>query len=202
MRKITEIIFASGLALAVLISNIGSFMHDGRDLDRLRGKVLRLHILANSDSEEDQRLKLTVRDELLKSGILDVAEDLGEAEAIAQEKLPEIVELAEETLRENGCDSNVTAELADVEFDKRVYGDITMPAGTYRALRIKIGAAQGHNWWCVMYPPLCIPAASEVEDDKETEKDFFSEKEWDIMYKPQKYEVRFALWDKIKEIIG
>ena len=75
-----------------------------------------------------------------------------------------------------------------------------MPAGTYRALRIKIGAAQGHNWWCVMYPPLCIPAASEVEDDKETEKDFFSEKECDIMYK-QKYEVRFALWDKIKEII-
>lgn len=201
MRKITEIIFASGLALAVLISNIGSFMRDGRDLDRLRGKVLRLHILANSDSEEDQRLKLTVRDELLKSGILDGAEDLGEAEAIAQEKLPEIVELAEETLRENGCDSNVTAELADVEFDKRVYGDITMPAGTYRALRIKIGAAQGHNWWCVMYPPLCIPAASEVEDDKETEKDFFSEKEYDIMYKPQKYEVRFALWDKIKEII-
>ena len=202
MRKITEIIFASGLALAVLISNIGSFMRDGRDLDRLRGKVLRLHILANSDSEEDQRLKLTVRDELLKSGILDGAEDLGEAEAIAQEKLPEIVELAEETLRENGCDSNVTAELADVEFDKRVYGDITMPAGTYRALRIKIGAAQGHNWWCVMYPPLCIPAASEVEDDKETEKDFFSEKECDIMYKLQKYEVRFALWDKIKEIIG
>ena len=201
MRKITEIIFASGLALAVLISNIGSFMRDGRDLDRLRGKVLRLHILANSDSEEDQRLKLTVRDELLKSGILDGAEDLGEAEAIAQEKLPEIVELAEETLRENGCDSNVTAELADVEFDKRVYGDITMPAGTYRALRIKIGAAQGHNWWCVMYPPLCIPAASEVEDDKETEKDFFSEKECDIMYKLQKYEVRFALWDKIKEII-
>lgn len=202
MRKITEIIFASGLALAVLISNIGSFMRDGRDLDRLRGKVLRLHILANSDSEEDQRLKLTVRDELLKSGILDGAEDLGEAEAIAQEKLPEIVELAEETLRENGCDSNVTAELADVEFDERVYGDITMPAGTYRALRIKIGAAQGHNWWCVMYPPLCIPAASEVEDDKEIEKDFFSEKERDVMYKPQKYEVRFALWDKIKEIIG
>ncbi len=202
MRKITEIIFASGLALAVLISNIGSFMRDGRDLDRLRGKVLRLHILANSDSEEDQRLKLTVRDELLKSGILDGAEDLGEAEAMAQEKLPEIVKLAEKTLRENGCDSNVTAELTDVEFDERVYGDITMPAGTYRALRIKIGAAQGHNWWCVMYPPLCIPAASEVEDDKETEKDFFSEKECDIMYKPQKYEVRFALWDKIKEIIG
>ena len=135
MRKITEIIFASGLALAVLISNIGSFMRDGRDLDRLRGKVLRLHILANSDSEEDQRLKLTVRDELLKSGILDGAEDLGEAEAIAQEKLPEIVELAEETLRENGCDSNVTAELADVEFDKRVYGDITMPVAACHTRR-------------------------------------------------------------------
>ena len=191
MRKITEIIFASGLALAVLISNIGSFMRDGRDLDRLRGKVLRLHILANSDSEEDQRLKLTVRDELLKSGILDGAEDLGEAEAIAQEKLPEIVELAEETLRENGCDSNVTAELADVEFDKRVYGDITMPAGTYRALRIKIGAAQGHNWWCVMYPAMCIPLASQPADTLDTLPEDFT---------GNRVEFRFAVYEFFKSL--
>ena len=189
MRKITEIIFASGLALAVLISNIGSFMRDGRDLDRLRGKVLRLHILANSDSEEDQRLKLTVRDELLKSGILDGAEDLGEA--IAQEKLPEIVELAEETLRENGCDSNVTAELADVEFDKRVYGDITMPAGTYRALRIKIGAAQGHNWWCVMYPAMCIPLASQPADTLNTLPEDFT---------GNRVEFRFAVYEFFKSL--
>lgn len=198
MKKITEIILLSGLILSVLISNLCSFISDGRDLDRLRGKVLRLHILANSDSGYDQNLKLAVRDELLRSGILDGAENLREAEEIAQEKMPEIIALAEKTLRKKGCLCRVTAEIADVEFDERVYGNITMPAGRYRALRIKIGKAQGHNWWCVMYPPLCLPAACEVEDNKETEEEFFTEKECDIMYKPKKYEVRFALWDKIK----
>lgn len=198
MKKITEIVLLSGLILSVLISNLCSFVSDGRDLDRLRSKVLRLHILANSDSEYDQNLKLAVRDELLRSGILDGAENLSEAEEIAREKLPEIIALAERAMRKKGCFCKVTAELADVDFDERVYGDITMPAGRYRALRIKIGKAQGHNWWCVMYPPLCLPAACDVEDDKETEEEFFTEKECDIMYKPKKYELRFALWDKIK----
>lgn len=201
MKKITEIILFSGLILSVLISNLCSFVSDGRDLDRLRGKVLRLHILANSDSEYDQDLKLAVRDELLQSGILDGAENLGEAEELAQRKLPQITSLAEKTLRKKGCMCKVTAELADVDFDERVYGDITMPAGRYRALRIKIGKAQGQNWWCVMYPPLCLPAACEVEDDKETEEEFFTEKECDIMYRPKKYEIRFAVWDKIKSLL-
>jgi len=65
---------------------------------------------------------------------------------------------------------------------------------------VKIGSAQGHNWWCVMYPPLCIPAACEVTDDKEKEHEHFSDDELDIMYNPEKYEVRFAVWDKIKEL--
>lgn len=198
MKKITEIVLLSGLILSVLISNLCSFVSDGRDLDRLRGKVLRLHILANSDSGYDQNLKLAVRDELLRSGILDGAENLSEAEKLAQERMPEITAVAEKTLRKKGCPYKVTAELADVDFGERVYGDITMPAGRYRALRIKIGKAQGHNWWCVMYPPLCLPAACDVEDNKEAEDEFFTEKECDIMYKPKKYEVRFALWDKIK----
>ena len=198
MRKITEIIFAAGLVLTIAISNVCSFVSDGHSLDGLRSKVLRLHILANSDSDEDQRLKLLVRDELLESGILDGADSLSEAEAAALEKLPEITALAEEVLRRNGSSEAVTAELTDMWFDERVYGDITMPAGEYRALRIRIGEAQGHNWWCVMYPPLCIPAACEVEDDKSAESEYFDEKECDIMYKPKKYEVRFAFWDKIK----
>ncbi len=201
MRKRNELIFAAGLILTILISNAAGFVRDGRNLDRLRGSVLRLHILADSDSERDQTLKLRVRDALLESGVLDGASSLAEAEAAAAEKLPEIERIAETVLRANGCDLPVEAELADTEFDTRTYGDITMPAGTYRALRVKIGSAQGHNWWCVMYPALCVPAACEVTDDKETELECFDEAELDIMHEPEKYEIRFAIWDKIKELI-
>lgn len=206
MRKQVGAVMAAGLILAILISNIGSFISDGRKLDELRGSVLRLHILANSDSEQDQRLKLMVRDKLLESGLFESAESLSQAEAIAEEKLDKITDIAERVLRENGCAHKVTAELADVDFGDRTYGDITMPAGRYRALRIKIGSAEGHNWWCVMYPPLCLPAACEAEDgvgeDESAAEANFDEKELDILHKPRKYKVRFAIWDKIKSIIS
>ncbi len=206
MRKQVGAVMAAGLILAILISNIGSFISDGRKLDELRGSVLRLHILANSDSEQDQQLKLMVRDKLLESGLFESAESLSQAEAIAEEKLDKITDIAERVLRENGCNHKVTAELADVDFGDRTYGDITMPAGRYRALRIKIGSAEGHNWWCVMYPPLCLPAACEAEDgageDESAAEANFDEKELDILHKPRKYKVRFAIWDKIKSIIS
>lgn len=198
MKK--SIIFLTGLIMSVLITNCSAVVRDGRKLDGLRNSVLRLHILAESDSEYDQNLKLKVRDALLESDIFESADSLESAEKIAQERLKEIVDIAENTLLENGCDLPVTAEIADVEFDERIYGDITMPSGEYRALRVKIGSAQGKNWWCVMYPPLCIPAACDVEEDKSAEE-VFSESELDIMYHPKKYEVRFAIWDKIKEIL-
>lgn len=216
MKKFTGIIMAAGLLLTVLISNIGSFISDGRKLDELRGSVLRLHILANSDSDEDQRLKLCVRDALLEQGnrIFGEAQSLESAEVLAQDNLGEIERIAEKTLRAQGCSATVKAELTDMYFDDRVYGDITMPAGEYRALRIEIGEAKGHNWWCVMYPPLCIPAAcgAETEEnlineketikkDKNIEEEFFDEDERDIMYHPKKYRVRFALWDKIKSFL-
>lgn len=198
MKK--NIILFGGLVLAVIISNIGSFISDGQALDELRGSVLRLHILAESDSEYDQNLKIKVRDRLLESDIFSGAESLEEAEKLAEDRLPEIIDIAERTLRENGCYVPVTAELTDMDFDERVYGNITMPSGNYRALRIKIGSARGHNWWCVMYPPLCIPSACEVEENEDAEEVFFTEKEIDIMNRPEKYKVRFAIWDKLKSI--
>lgn len=202
MKKTSTLIFAAGLILTILISNGIAVIRDGRRLEQLRGSVLRLHILADSDSEHDQKLKLKVRDALLECGIFEEAASLKEAESAAAEKITEITEIAESVLRENGCDRPVTAELADVEFDERVYGDITMPSGEYRALQVKIGSAQGKNWWCVMYPPLCIPAAcgdEELKNDRSAEE-IFSDEELDILYQPKKYRVRFAIWDKIKEI--
>lgn len=197
MTKRNTLLVLAGLILTIMISNSVSFIRDGRRLDQLRKSVLRLHILANSDSEEDQRLKLCVRDALLEHSdeLFGSSENLEEAESAVQEAMPEIISIAEETLREQGCHSKVTAKLADVTFDERVYENITMPAGKYRALRIEIGEAKGHNWWCVMYPPLCLPAAEDVEC--RDEKKYFDDEELDIVYHPKKYRVRFAVWDKI-----
>lgn len=202
MAKIHTLIIAAGLLLTVIISNTAGFIRDGRRLEQLRGSVLRLHILANSDTEEDQRLKLCVRDALLEHSeeLFGESADLEEAEEAATEAMPEIISIAEETLRQQGCDLPVTAQLTDMTFDERVYGNITMPAGKYRALRIEIGEAKGHNWWCVMYPPLCIPAAEDVKN--RDEKEYFDEDELDIIYHPKKYRVRFAVWDKITEIFS
>ncbi len=202
MKKKLTFIMAAGLILTIIISNYVGFVRDGRKLDQLRESVLRLHILANSDSEEDQRLKLCVRDALLeRSGeFFGNAADLEDAEKNAQEAMPKIIETAETVLRQQGCSSRVTASIEDIDFDERVYGDITMPAGKYRALRIEIGEAKGHNWWCVMYPPLCIPAAEDVKS--RNEEDYFEDDELDIMYHPKKYRVRFALWDKITDIFA
>ena len=208
LKRTTSAVMAAGLILTILISNAGSIIRDGRRLDGLRGRVLRLHILANSDSEEDQRLKLLVRDELLRRGYFSGAADLSEAEAIVQERLGDIEDTAEDVLRENGCTDSVTAEIETTDFTDRVYGNITMPSGEYKALRIKIGKAEGHNWWCVMYPPLCIPAAcgsedeeTDVAEDESAEEEYFDDEELDILKKPKKYKVRFAIWDKIKSLI-
>ena len=204
MKKLSSIIIPAGLILTIIISNISSLISSGLRLENIRGSVLRLHIIANSDSEKDQRLKLCVRDALLaeEENIFGSAASLAEAEIAAEEKLPEIVRIAERTLRSEGCDDRVSAEIADVEFDERTYGDITMPAGKYRALRVTIGEAKGHNWWCVMHPPLCIPAACGVTDDSDTEEEFFTSGELDILRKPKKYRVRFAIWDKFKKLFG
>ncbi|MBQ9899211.1 MAG: stage II sporulation protein R [Ruminococcus sp.] len=202
MRKYLSFIMAGGLILTLLISCAVPIVRDGRRLDELRGSVLRLHILANSDSDEDQRLKLCVRDALLESGVLSGAGDLSDACALAEERLPEIETLAEEVLRGQGCSCDVHAEIAEMYFDERTYGDITMPAGEYTALRVSIGEAKGHNWWCVMFPPLCIPAACGEVTDSGDCGEMFSEEELDIMYKPKKYRVRFAIWDELGELFG
>ena len=168
---------------------------------QIKTDTLRLHIIANSDSDFDQKLKLKVRDRVLEyTGEL-FAEVSGktEAEALAEYSSDEIKNIAEEVIVENGADYSVSVEITNMWFETRSYDGFTLPAGDYDAVRIIIGAGEGHNWWCVMYPPLCIPMASEITDDKEIEQEFFSTRELDMIRKPEKYEVRFMLWDKLKD---
>ena len=130
-------------------------------------KVLRFHVLANSDSEADQNLKLAVRDAVgsFMQEKLTAVENLEECELVVRQSLGEIEEAAAETIAENGYDYDVTAELEHTSFPVKNYGSYTFPAGDYEALRIVIGEGNGHNWWCVLFPVLCTSSASEPNEE-------------------------------------
>lgn len=134
--------------------------------DQLAEKVVRLHVLANSDSEEDQALKLVVRDVVLTEaeGILKETETRAEAEGLLRGQLLELEQLANETVRNEGYAYPVTVELEETTFPTRTYDGFSLPAGDYLALRVLIGNAEGQNWWCVVFPPLCTVAAAEFPE--------------------------------------
>ena len=131
---------------------------------QLSEKVVRLHVLANSDSEEDQALKLKVRDAVLEQATetLRGADSQAEASRRLTDILPELEETARAVITANGYDYGVRAELAETSFPTKEYDGFALPAGEYLALRVLIGEAAGQNWWCVVFPPLCTAAASDV----------------------------------------
>ena len=170
------------------------------DRQVLSEKLIRLHVVADSDSAEDQQIKLQVRDAITAKleTVMDDFPDLETAKAYLQAHLPELEKIANDTLKAagNGCRAVVT--LAKEAFPTREYDTFTLPAGIYESLRVTIGSGEGKNWWCVMYPPLCLPMADKVVDSEEVKEEFFTDDEIEIMEKPKKFRVRFMLWDKLK----
>ena len=136
----------------------------------LYDNVIRLHVLANSDSEEDQALKLTVRDAVVKKtrALMKNADSREQAEEILQENLPAIEQTARNALRAVGAENTVSVALGQESYPTREYERLAFPAGEYLSLRVMIGEAEGQNWWCVLFPPLCLSAAS-VQSEQETE---------------------------------
>lgn len=130
---------------------------------RLASQVIRLHILANSDSEEDQALKLEVRDRVLEttSALLAGETEPQAAAVLLDQHLDDIAQTAAQEISAQGHDDRVEVLLEQTWFPTRQYQGISLPAGNYLALRVLIGAAEGHNWWCVVFPNLCLPAVSE-----------------------------------------
>lgn len=183
--KLFEISLLVGFLIAVVFS-ITSF---AETCEEVRGDVLRLHVLANSDSEEDQQLKLKVRDALLKSGknIFDGSLTRENAEEKIKEEKEILIETAEKVIEENGFDYDVKITVTEEFFTTRTYENVTLPAGKYKALRVLIGESAGKNWWCVMFPPLCIPAA---QPDINL---FFTEDEIKLVESDPKYEPRFKI---------
>lgn len=161
------------------------------ECSQIRERVLRLHVLANSDSEEDQQLKLKVRDTVVETaaGLFDTVTDKDGAIAQAEQMLPQIVAAAQQRVYDEGYDYVVEAELCHMYFTTREYETVTLPAGMYDALRITIGEGAGRNWWCVVFPPMCVSAASESAELA----DVLDEEQVEIVTEPQQYEVRFKV---------
>ncbi len=193
MKKYIKL--GSAMVLVCLLVNLGAVMCWKV---QLRNNLVRLHVVANSDSDYDQSLKLQVRDAVvayLQYEIADCA-DQTEAKQRIEANLANIKSLAEETLQRNSHNAPVSVSICQESFSARQYDTFTLPAGVYDSLRIKIGAAEGKNWWCVVFPAFCLPATSEEFGNLAAEcglQDGLVE----TLQKPQEYKLRFYLLERL-----
>lgn len=151
------------LLLALAVTLLWGAWSADRQEDLAR-KMIRLHVIANSDSEADQTLKLQVRDKVLAfaTGVLEQSPDMAQAQRQLQAVLPQIESVAAEEIAARGYDYPVSARLEPAAFPLKEYDGFALPAGNYTALRLVIGEGAGQNWWCVVYPPLCTTAATDL----------------------------------------
>lgn len=194
MKK-SEISLLAGLCAAVALAAFQ--VPFSQSCARLRSDTLRLHVVAASDSEADQRVKLMVRDAVLEeaSRELESCESAEAAAAQANALLADIESAADETLAQNGMSYKSRARVVDMYFPAREYGGVRLPEGVYTALRVELGKARGHNWWCVVYPSLCLPAAGDddpLEDYDETERELVTE--------PEQYVFRFKAEELLQRL--
>jgi len=155
--KNRKLIFALVLIISIIYM-LGFHSNSQEAYKNVKDEIIRLHVKANSDTEEDQALKLKVRDRILKetAPLFEKSQSIEETRAIVKENLENIKSIAEEVIREEGKDYEVKVNFGMTSFPTRKYGEIVLPAGEYEALLVTIGEGKGKNWWCVMFPPLCF----------------------------------------------
>ena len=191
-------LFIKSLCIAFVLTVIYSVIPFEAECNEISNEVFRIHILANSDSQQDQELKLEVRDEILKfsESLFNSAQSKEEAEKIVSENLEEIKTVAQRKVFDEGYNYEVNAEITNMYFTTRYYENYTMPSGMYDALRITIGKGEGHNWWCVMYPSICL--SSSIESDEEV-KDNFTENQYEIV-SGNEFQYRFKVVEIFEKI--
>ena len=172
-----------------------------RDRKTLNEELIRLHVVGASDSEEDQTIKLQVKNAIVESLQTELknAADPEQAKDYLQENLPKIERFANQALAQLGCDKTVSVSLTKEAFGTRYYDTFTLPAGVYEALRINIGEAEGRNWWCVVFPSLCMSATTS-EFEHVAAGAGFSEELIQTLESEQGYEVRFFLLDMLGRV--
>lgn len=184
------------LLLLILFIFISAISYVSAVSNNIANGVFRLHVIANSDSPEDQNLKYIVRDELIKYMNTLAKDCTSEQEVIeiAQNNISNFENIAKKTIQDNGFNYNVTVEIGNFDFPTKTYGDITLPAGTYDSLKIKIGKSEGQNWWCVMFPPLCfvdVTTGIVPEESKKEMKEAMPEEEYSLISNTNNSEVNF-----------
>lgn len=191
LMKIQAVVFAAVFAAGAC--SVGAFAYN---CSRVRSDVLRMHVIANSDCSADQQLKLMVRDAVLERGaqLFDGTVTVDEARRKIEPHKAELEAAAREVIERAGYDYPVSVNVVNEYFATRCYGSLTMPAGRYTAVKVVIGEGAGHNWWCVMFPPLCLPAAQDRGGNLDA---FFDDGELKVVESSGRYEPRF----KIVEII-
>lgn len=198
MNKTLKIFVPLFLVFVFMFSYIAPFIETSENIS---DQVFRLHILANSDSAEDQQLKLKVRDEILKKGetVFASSNSLEETIELCKNNIALFQQTAEQCLKDNGSDYDVKVYVDKEYFNTREYDEITLPSGIYNALKIEIGQGKGHNWWCVMFPAICLSSVTDDELNK-----YLSEDEQKLVNSDSKYEVRFKIveiYEKVKSKI-
>ena len=191
-------LFIKSACIAFVLTVIYSMIPFRTECKEISNEVFRLHILANSDEDYDQQLKLKVRDKVLiyTESLFESAQSKEEAENLISNNLQDICNTAQKEVTDNGYDYSVTAQITKMYFTTRTYESYTLPSGMYDALRITIGSGEGHNWWCVMYPSICI---SSEESKDEAAKETFNDSQYDIV-KNEKYEYKFKIVEIFEKI--
>lgn len=198
MSKIIKLFIPIFLITLIISSYVSPFI---KTSENISNQIFRLHILANSDSIEDQQLKLKVRDNILVNSeeLFTNCQTLEEIINVSKQNIKFFQKIAENTIKENGYTYPIKVYVDKEYFNTRHYDKITLPSGIYNALKIEIGKAKGHNWWCVMFPAICLPAVSDDEINK-----ILSDDEIELINSNDKYEIRFKIveiYEKIKSNI-
>ena len=198
MKKRIFILF---LTLTILIGILSVLPVHSEAL--IYDKVLRLHVIANSDSKEDQALKLLVRDAILEKTSVLLANTTSREEArhIIETNIKNLQKIAKLTVTQNGYSYPVTVELGKEEYPTKNYESCAFPAGEYLSLKVKIGKAEGQNWWCVLFPPMCLGAASDCEAIAEVG---LTDTQYAIITETEspKYKIRFKLLEAIEKAVS
>lgn len=192
-KKILNISLICGLLCSIFLS-LANF---NVSCDGLRSNLLRLHIIANSDSEQDQQLKLEIRDAILENSyeLFEKALNTNEAIHEAECAIPRLEEIANNVIKENGFSYKAVATVGDSYFETREYENFTLPAGTYKSLIITVGEGKGKNWWCVLFPTICLPSAGENSIASVAGEDCAQ-----IAENPQKFIMRFKAVEIYEDI--
>jgi stage II sporulation protein R len=173
-----------------------------REECEIYNSTIRLHVLANSDSEKDQNAKLKVRDSVLEHISTYKSESKEQTLALIMADKEKLEKIAEETLKKEGILENVTLEIGKEDYPTRNYASFSLPAGEYTSVRVVIGEGEGQNWWCVLFPPICTAEAIEYDEETYIDVGLTKDQYFMITGTSPEYEIKFKLLEIVSEAFG